>query len=625
MKPIKALSDRLISQIAAGEVVERPASVVKEMIENALDAGASRIELRLEEGGAKRIVISDDGHGIAQDQLALALQRHATSKIASLNELESVGTMGFRGEALAAIASVSDLTITSRTIGADHGFTVSGDAPDQINPAAGTTGTRIEVLDLFSQVPARRKFLKAKGTETAHCLDAFRRIAMAQPQVAFEAFVDGRRVERLPASNWHARTEAIMGSEFAGQHHLIDEQGAIGLRGLIGFPTASRARADRQYLFVNGRTVRDRVLASAVKRAYADVLHGDRQPAYALFIECDPQLVDVNVHPAKTEVRFRDSQAVHRLVYTTVRNALNVGAAAGVIAGARAPTGESQSVPAIADATPSAYQPGLGLSMGQLSTDSAGSSSQWSTRDQSHSPYPNRLSQTAIRAALDAQRPTPNTALPGAFPLTQPENGVQPENDEDMPPLGFALAQLHGVYILAQNQHGLVVVDMHAAHERIVYEQMKADANNDAVQIQSLLIPATFRADPIEIDTARENADTIESIGLELTEMSPTTLAVRSVPASLKNADAAKLARSVLADIAETGASDTLLARRDQLFATMACHAAVRANRHLTVEEMNRLLRDMEQTPGADQCNHGRPTWVQFAMNQLDNWFLRGQ
>lgn len=618
MKPIKALSDRLISQIAAGEVVERPASVVKEMIENALDAGASRIELRLTEGGAKRIVVSDDGHGIARDQLALALQRHATSKIGSLDELESVGTMGFRGEALAAIASVSELTITSRVADADHANTVSGNAPGEINPAAGTVGTRIEVLDLFSQVPARRKFLKAKGTETAHCLDAFRRIAMAQPHVAFEAFVDDRRVERLPADTWNARTQAIMGSEFAGQHHLIDEQGAISLRGLIGFPTASRARADRQYLFVNGRTVRDRVLASAVKRAYADVLHGDRQPAYALFIECDPQLVDVNVHPAKTEVRFRDSQAVHRLVYTTVRNALNVGAAAGVIAGARAPTGNPQTHPSASDSGPAAYQPGLGLAVNTAPPETPTESSQWANgaRDQqSASPYPNRLSQTAIRAALDAQRPVPEAALASA----------QPDSDNEMPPLGFALAQLHGVYILAQNQHGLVVVDMHAAHERIVYEQMKADANNDAVQVQPLLIPATFRADPIEIDTARENAQAIESIGLELSEMSPTTLAVRSVPASLKRADAAKLARSVLADIAETGASDTLQARRDQLLATMACHAAVRANRHLTVEEMNRLLRDMEQTPGADQCNHGRPTWVQFAMNQMDNWFLRGK
>ena len=619
MKLIKALSDRLISQIAAGEVVERPASVVKEMLENALDAGATRIELRLEEGGAKRIVITDDGHGIEREQLALALQRHATSKIASLDELERVGTMGFRGEALAAIASVSDLTITSRTASAEHASTISGNTPDQVNPAAGTVGTRIEVLDLFSEVPARRKFLKAKGTETAHCLDAFRRIAMAQPQVAFEAFVDGRRVERLPAASWNARAEAIMGSEFAGQHHLIDEQGAIALRGLIGFPTASRARADRQYLFVNGRTVRDRVLASAVKRAYADVLHGDRQPAYTLFVACDPQLVDVNVHPAKTEVRFRDSQAVHRLVYTTVRNALSVGAAAGVIPGARAPTGGPQSQPVVADSAPSAYQPGLGLavSRSQSTTDDASgtSVSQWPTHDTTSNPYPNRISQAAIRAALDAQRPTPQAALPSA----------QPDSDEDMPPLGFALAQLHGVYILAQNQHGLIVVDMHAAHERIVYEQMKADANNNAVPVQPLLIPATFRADPIEIDTARENSETIEAIGLELSEMSPTTLAVRSVPMSLKNADPEKLARSVLADIAETGASDTLQARRDQLFATMACHAAVRANRQLTIQEMNRLLRDMEQTPGADQCNHGRPTWVQFAMNQIDNWFLRGQ
>ncbi|MGB7301316.1 MAG: DNA mismatch repair endonuclease MutL [Burkholderiaceae bacterium] len=641
MRPIQELPDRLISQIAAGEVVERPGSVVKELVENAIDAGASRIEVRLEQGGAKRISVSDDGHGIEADQLSLALRRHATSKIRSLDELEVVGTMGFRGEALASIASVADVSITSRTADASHASTICGDNNASVEPASGTQGTRIDVLDLFARVPARRKFLKTQGTETAHCLDALRRIAMAHPAIAFEAFVDGRRVERLPATQWQARSVAIIGEEFAGHHHIIEQSGVVNLRGLVGFPTASRARADRQYLFVNGRTVRDRLLANAVRRAYADVLHGDRQPAYALFIDLDPALVDANVHPAKTEVRFRDPQAVHRLIFTSVRDCLQVGAASGVIAGGRAPT-----APITAAPQPTAVQQGLGLAEPMRSPASA--TSAWLARERTAYSQPNRLTRSAIDAALQAQRPmSPDESTPG-FSIqaggqsshriaeqvaAQSENTGQSATDQlasnqpttEMPILGYALAQLHGVYILAQNRHGMIVVDMHAAHERIVYERMKRDAGSDRFEIQPLLIPVTFRADPLEIETARHHADDCLGLGLELSEMSPTTLAVRSVPAILRKADPARLARSVLADLAEVGTSDVVVMRRDRMLATMACHAAVRANRQLTIEEMNQLLRDMENTPGADQCNHGRPTWVQFAISAMDNWFLRGQ
>lgn len=617
MREIQELPDRLINQIAAGEVVERPASVVKELVENAVDAGANRIEVRLEEGGARRIFVSDDGHGMAPDQLSLALRRHATSKIRSLDELEIVGTMGFRGEALASIASVADVTVSSRTAGAGHGSSLTAETNATTEPASGPQGTRIDVRDLFARIPARRKFLKTRGTETAHCLDTLRRIAMAHSDTAFEVFVDGRRVERWAATTWNDRAVSIIGDEFAGHHHKIEKSGAICLRGLIGFPTASRARADRQYLFVNGRTVRDRLLANAVRRAYADVLHGDRQPAYALFIDLDPALVDVNVHPAKTEVRFRDPQAVHRLIFTSVRDSLQVGAAAGVIAGARAPT-----APVQISTPPATIQPGLNLASHPGTPNPAGSA--WLAREQSNRALPGRLTRAAIDAALQAQSPL-NTQPGLAPPATEPGMAVASEPDETMPILGYALAQLHGVYILAQNRHGMIVVDMHAAHERIVYERMKRDADSETIDIQPLLIPATFKADPIEMETASVHLDDILALGIELSEMSPTTLAVRSLPAILGKADPARVARSVLADLTESGASDAVVSRRDRLLATVACHAAVRANRQLTIAEMNQLLRDMENTPGADQCNHGRPTWVQFSVADMDSWFMRGQ
>lgn len=614
---IAALPDRLISQIAAGEVVERPASAVKELLENAVDAGATQIELRIEQGGARRIVITDNGHGIAPSQLPLALQRHATSKIRSLNDLESVGSMGFRGEALAALAAVADLTLTSRQHDAGNASQINAAAPETIEPAAGAPGTRIEVLDLFAHTPARRKFLKSQGTETAHCLDAFRRLAVGHPDIAFTAFVDNRRVEQFKPVGWTARALAVMGDDFGTRHHSIEKTGALTLRGLIGWPTASRARADRQYLYVNARAVRDRLLAHAIRRAYRDVLHGDRHPAYVLYLTIDPALVDVNVHPAKAEVRFRDARAVHELIYRTVRDTLAVGAGSDGRPGPAVPEAG-----AIApQSPPPQMQAGLPLSSEVGGDVAPPGQHAWLARDSDPRapvarPLPGRPARAAIDAALAAQRPfAPGEATEAglAHPATE------------IPPLGFALAQLHGVHILAQNQHGLVVVDMHAAHERIVYEQMKADLAALEIPVQPLLIPATFRADPIEIAAANEEAQTLSAIGLTLDEMSPTTLAVRSVPAALRQADPAALARSVLADLIENGASDLMQTRRERLLATMACHAAVRANRQLSIPEMNHLLREMERTPGADQCNHGRPTWVQFGMQDIDRWFLRGR
>ncbi len=610
---IAALPDRLISQIAAGEVVERPASAVKELLENAVDAGATRIEMRIELGGARRIVITDDGHGIAPEQLRLALQRHATSKIGSLDDLESVASMGFRGEALAALAAVSDLTLTSRQTDAASASRITAARPDQIEPAAGAVGTRIEILDLFAHTPARRKFLKSQGTETAHCLDAFRRIALGQPAISFSAFVDNRRVEQFEPGDWSQRALAVMGDEFRERHHQIEKHGALSLRGLIGWPTASRARADRQYLYVNARSVKDRLLAHAIRRAYRDVLHGDRHPAYVLFVDIDPAMVDVNVHPAKAEVRFRDARAVHDLIYRTIRDALAVGAGSDGRPGP-AVSGQPSAVDETTRPAPPVQQ-GLGLHSANpfpvrpwtVREDRVETASRWQG--------PGRETRQAIDAALNAQRP------PG-----QPEKvGPLPGPDDTPPPLGYAIGQLHGIHILAQNQHGLVVVDMHAAHERIVYEQMKADLAALKLPVQPLLIPATFRAEPMEMATARDEAATLAELGLEVDEMSPTTLAVRSVPALLRRADPGALTRDVLAQLQEHGASDLVDERRERLLATMACHAAVRANRQLSLEEMNHLLRQMEQTPGADQCNHGRPTWVQFGMADIDRWFLRGR
>jgi DNA mismatch repair protein MutL len=580
-RAIRPLPDLLVSQIAAGEVIERPASVVKELVENSLDAGASDIEVRLDGGGIRRIAVADNGGGIPPDELALALTRHATSKIASLEDLEAVESLGFRGEALASIAAVADVAITSRVTGAETAFTVRGDAPD-IAPAAGLAGTRIEVVDLFHKTPARRKFLRAEATELGHCIAQVMRLAAAHPAVAFTVLHNGKTVLSLPAEDARQRACRLLPEEFAQAQREV-EAAAAGLRlsGWVGLPTASRARADAQYFYVNGRYVRDKVLTHAVRAAYADVLHGASQPMYCLSLEIDPRRVDVNVHPTKIEVRFRESSAVHQLVLHAVSRAL--AASAQVAPGpADAP---AERIEEMLSAPPSApRQSTLGVA-------------------QSVADY----------LSMMAQRPAPTAP---AF--------ASGEAPADMP-LGLALAQLAGVYILAQNAHGLVIVDMHAAHERIVYEKLKRQLDQHAIPQQRLLIPQVFSAAPADLATAEEEAALLAELGLDLSAASPTQLALRSVPALLANADGAQLARDVLRDLREFGGSRVLTEHRNELLATLACHGAVRANRRLAVEEMNALLREMEATERADQCNHGRPTWVQLTVNDLDRLFLRGR
>jgi len=571
MGHIRVLPELLISQIAAGEVVERPASVLKELLENALDAGATEIQVTLEQGGAKRVQVDDDGAGLARDELPLALARHATSKIQSLDDLQGVATMGFRGEALASIASVARLSLTSRPGGAPHAAMIraEGGAGTAPAPAARAQGTTVLVEDLYFNTPARKKFMRSEQTEFGHCEETFRRIALARPEIAFTLKHNGRVSAHLRAQKIAERAAALLGQEFLHASFQVQAQaGSLRLHGLAGTPQAARPRADAQYLFVNGRFVRDRMLSHAVREAYRDQLHGDRQPAYLLFFEIDPRGVDVNVHPAKIEVRFRDSGGIHQFVLHALKRALAPSAGEAPVSYAR----------------PASAGPGLqqGFQLAQ----------------------PAQAYQNFMAAA------TVPVALPAA---------------EKSPPLGFALAQLHGVYILAQNEAGLVLVDMHAAHERIVMEKLKLGLDAGAVARQSLLVPAVLSVDALDIATAEEHGATLEKLGLETTVSGPNELAVRAAPALLAGGDIAGLTRDLLKDIREYGASQALSARQNELLATMACHAAVRANRALSVTEMNALLREMEETERSGSCNHGRPTWYQLSMADLDRLFLRGQ
>jgi DNA mismatch repair protein MutL len=584
---IRLLPDTLVSQIAAGEVVERPASVVKELLENSLDAGARTITLALDAGGAKRIRITDDGGGVPREDLALALARHATSKIESLADLERVATLGFRGEALASIASVARVTVTSRTAGAEHAWRIAaeGGPPGAAEPAAHAAGSTVEVLDLYFNTPARRKFLKTEGTEFAHCAEAFARVALAHPEVAFPLRHNGRVSNHLPATTAPARIAALLGAEFDRSARRLDAA-VPGLRvtGMLGDPAQARGTRDAQYVFVNGRFVRDKVVAHALREAYRDVLHGDRHAAYVVFVEIDPGAVDVNVHPAKTEVRFRDSRAVHQFVFHAAQRALALTAAAAPAPRATAePVGE-RFVPR----APS-FQGALGVAQPVA----------------------------AYAALLEG----------GARGLAVARAPESPAADaaEMEQPLGFALAQLHGVYILAQNRQGLVLVDMHAAHERIVYEQLKRALDAHVPGTQQLLIPVTFEADALDAASVAEHADALRALGFEIGALSPTAVVVRGVPAAVAAGDVAAVARALLRDLREFGASRMLAERRDELLATMACHGAVRANRALSVAEMNALLRRMEETERAGQCNHGRPTWYQLTLADLDKLFLRGR
>jgi len=591
-RPIRDLPDDLVSQIAAGEVVERPASVVRELIDNALDAGASQVSVKLVAGGVRQIMVEDDGSGIDRDELALALRRHATSKIASLADLEGVATMGFRGEALAAIASVSEMSLASRTADAPHATRLDARS-GEIAPTARSVGTSVEVRELFFATPARRKFLKTDATELAHCVDAVRRHALARPDVGFAVWHDGRLVAQWRAAvDAQARLADVMGSDFMTSSVAVrGEAGPLRIAGRVGVPDAARARADQQYTFVNGRYVRDRGVAHGVRSAFEDVLHGARQPVYVLFIEIDPTRVDVNVHPTKIEVRFRDSREVHQAVRHAVENALAIPRAAAALLPSLPPPA---SAPALSLAAPTWRAPSpqqAGLALQHASALYA--------REAPAAPY----------VSAPAQAATPASAVASGHDW----------------PLGRALAQLAGAYILAENAQGLVIVDMHAAHERIVYERLKRQLGAASLEAQPLLIPATFAATLAEVAAAAEHAATLLALGLDIAPLTASTLAVRSRPAALADADPVALTRSVLAELAQHDASRVVERARDELLSTMACHAAVRANRRLTVEEMNALLRDMEATERSDQCNHGRPTWRQVTLKELDALFLRGR
>jgi DNA mismatch repair protein MutL len=590
MPRIRVLPDLLVSQIAAGEVVERPASALKELLENALDAGAKTVAVQLTAGGTKLIKVTDDGGGIGKEDLPLALARHATSKIASLDDLERVATLGFRGEALASIASVSELALTGRTEDGKHAWRVTARGPEvsPAEPATHVRGTTIEVRDLYFNTPARRKFLKSEQTEYAHCEEAFVRAALAQPGVAFSLQHNGRVIHNLRAQPALERVRALVGEDFAAAAIACDEGGpGLRLAGFAAKPTFARSSRDAQYFFVNGRFVRDKLLAHAVRQAYADVLHHERFPAYVLFLDIEPSVVDVNVHPTKIEVRFRDSRAVHQFVFHALHKAL-------------AATGGT------ATATPAPVSAGGWAPRGG-----------WTPPQQSAMPLATlgAAEKTALYDTLFGKRAGADTVL-AETPASV---------DTEAPPLGFAIAQLSGIYVLAQNAAGLVVVDMHAAHERIMYERLKHALDTRALAAQPLLVPVTFPAGKLEVETAENETAALHELGFEIAPMGPETLAVRSVPAPLAEADAAALARDVLREIREYGATRVLEERRNELLGTMACHAAVRANRRLTIPEMNALLREMEATERADQCNHGRPTWFQITIGELDKMFLRGR
>lgn len=588
MTAIQVLPDLLINQIAAGEVVERPAAALKELMENSLDAGATDVSVQLAAGGTRLIRVSDNGSGIPRDELLLAVSRHATSKITTLEDLERIRSLGFRGEALASIAAVSALKLCSRTEDARHAWSISVEngSVSEPQPAAQEPGTSIEAQELFFNTPARRKFLRSDATEYAHCDEVFRRVALTRPDVAFRLQHNARTQWQLKAQDHAGRIGAILGEDFAAAAVSVNESaGGIALAGLSALPTAAGGGRDAQYFFVNGRFVRDKILAHALRQAYQDVLHHDRYPAYALFLEIDPARVDVNVHPTKSEVRFRDSQAVHQFVFHALARALAGSAGTPITTGAAPP---AMTPPAREGFVPVQHRMPLGVAQ------------------------PANVYQTLFGNAPAAQAAFTETV---AAPLTS----------GDAPPLGFALAQLCGVYILAQNEHGLVIVDMHAAHERIVYEKLKTQLDADSIAMQPLLIPVVFHADKLDVATAEEHAATLTSLGFEIAATSPTSLAVRGVPVALQNADAGALARDVLGEIREFGASRAMLERRNELLSTMACHTAVRANRILTIPEMNGLLRDMEATERSGQCNHGRPTWHQISLPELDRLFMRGR
>ncbi len=607
MPAIQLLPDLLINQIAAGEVIERPASALKELLENSLDAGATDISVQLESGGIKLLRIRDNGKGIAKDELKLALMRHATSKIASLDDLQSVASMGFRGEALASMAAVAQLTLSSRTQDDNHGWKVEAidgqlNEPEPTNQAQGTT---VEIRELYFNTPARRKFLKTEATEFAYCEEAFKRVALSRPDVAFSLQHNGKIIWQLAAGqDAIKRVAAVLGDAFGQAAVEVSRNAAsLSLQGLAALPAYSRANRDAQYFFVNGRFVRDKVASHALRQAYQDILHHQRHPAFVLFLEIPPEQVDVNVHPAKSEVRFRESQGIHQFIFHSVQQALSEP-----IAGTK--TKEATELDSSFPRTRESSEFIKPLDSRVRGNDGTPLFQQQSMRL-------GVAEREASYQLWGAQTETKNIA--------PSSSSFQPPSLNEENPLGFALAQLSGIYILAQNQHGLIVVDMHAAHERIVYEKLKASLDAEKISTQPLLIPVSFYADTLDVATAESEHATLHQLGFDIAPLSPTTLAVRAMPALLKQSEAENAAREVLNELRDFGASRVLTERRNELLGTLACHAAVRANRILSVTEMNALLREMENTERSGQCNHGRPTWFQVTLKELDKMFMRGQ
>lgn len=628
-RPIHALSDQLISQIAAGEVIDRPASVVKELVENAVDAGAHRIEVRLREGGVKEITVTDDGCGIPEDELKLALTRHATSKIGSLLDLEKVASYGFRGEALASIASVADVTVTSRTAEAESASAIYPDG--HVGPAAGNLGTTVKVADLFYKTPARRKFLKAERTETAHVTEQLQRMALSCPDVDIRLSVDGTGVLSLPSQDADERVFAVMPESFrVTSRGVLAESDTMRITGFAGLPTAAKARTSAQYFFVNGRFVRDKVLQHAVRAAYADVLHGAMQPLFCLMLDIDSQLVDVNVHPQKSEVRFRDSGAVHRFITHAITDALASGGRTNTEPSVEFPSEVTTAEVAVAVKEPTGHEviQSKRFASNAASKPAPLSQEQWLALYGRKREEERRLSDTPLFSATETAKP----AAPKPASETWADTLRVPQEEPQLPgvkataPLGRALAQLAGIYILAENEEGLLIVDMHAAHERINYERLKAAADKN-LSVQPLLVPVTFRVTGEEMGTFEEYGEALASLGLEVTAAGEAALAVRALPAVLarEKTDVEKLVTSVLADLAQYGTSTLTKEMRNKCLATMACHGSIRANRHLTVPEMQAILDDMPRTPRSDQCNHGRPTWTVVSIKELDKLFLRGQ
>ena len=620
VRAIHLLSPRLANQIAAGEVVERPSSVVKELLENCLDAGAKRIDIDVEQGGVKRLQIRDDGHGIAADQLPLALARHATSKIAILEDLEGVASLGFRGEALASISSVSRLTLTSRTADAEQAWQVEAEGRDmqpRVQPAAHPIGTTVEVCDLFFNTPARRKFLRTEKTEFDHLQDVIKRMALARFDVGFHLRHNGKTILALhPAQDEVSqarRIAAVCGDAFLEQAMPINvERNGLHLWGWVGLPTFSRSKADMQHFYVNGRVVSDRLVAHAVRQAYRDVMYGGRHPAFVLFLELDPATVDVNVHPTKHEVRFRENRSVHDFLYGTLHRAI-------------ADVRPDDTLEPASSLTLHAQPQVSGLEAGEFGPQGHIPLSNTATPQPAFQP---NTQSTSFNQSSYGQAPRQPAQAPANYQdayqaFAKPLDNLAESAQEEIPPLGFAIAQLKGIYILAENQYGLVLVDMHAAHERVMYERLKLAMANEGLRGQPLLVPETLALSEGEVDCAEQHAQWFTQMGFELQGLGPESLAIRQIPALLKQADAAELVRDVLTDLMEYGTSDRIQAHTNELLATMSCHGAVRANRRLTLFEMNALLRDMEVTERSGQCNHGRPTWVKLSMADVEKLFGR--